>query len=88
MEPTRPAPPITPAAPELPTITDGEWEVLALVAEGLSNSESRSTCTSGPEPRRPTSPTCTKLDARDERQLVIIAHRTAAPRVVSLASQD
>jgi DNA-binding NarL/FixJ family response regulator len=77
---TRPAQPNTPAVPELATITDREREVLALIAEGLSNAEIAERLQIGTGTAKThVAHLLTKLNARDRVQLVIIAHRNAAP---------
>jgi DNA-binding NarL/FixJ family response regulator len=77
---TRPAQPNTPTAPELATITDREREVLSLIAEGLSNAEIAERLQIGTGTAKThVAHLLTKLNARDRVQLVIIAHRNAAP---------
>ena len=70
---------------ELATITDREREVLALIAEGLSNAEIAQRLHIGPGTAKThVAHLLTKLNARDRVQLVIIAHRNASrPRRVS-----
>jgi DNA-binding NarL/FixJ family response regulator len=76
----RPAQPATAIAPELATITDREREVLALIAEGLSNAEIAERLQIGTGTAKThVAHLLTKLNARDRVQLVIIAHRNAAP---------
>jgi DNA-binding NarL/FixJ family response regulator len=77
----RPAPappPVTSGA--LAAITERESQVLALVAEGLSNAEiaGRLHITPGTA-KTHVGNLLTKLDARDRVQLVIIAHRAGRP---------
>jgi DNA-binding NarL/FixJ family response regulator len=77
---TRPAQPITPAGTELTAITGREREVLALVAEGLSNAEIAQRLHIGPGTAKThVAHLLTKLNARDRVQLVIIAHRSSNP---------
>jgi DNA-binding NarL/FixJ family response regulator len=72
----RPTPPPA-SSGALTTITERESQVLALVAEGLSNAEiaARLHITPGTA-KTHVGNLLTKLDARDRVQLVIIAHRT------------
>ncbi len=71
-------PPITTAGPELANITDREREVLALIAEGLSNAEIAQRLHIGPGTAKThVAHLLAKLNARDRVQLVIIAHRNA-----------
>jgi DNA-binding NarL/FixJ family response regulator len=75
----RPAPAPPPqTSGALAAITERESQVLALVAEGLSNAEiaERLHITPGTA-KTHVGNLLTKLDARDRVQLVIIAHRTA-----------
>jgi DNA-binding NarL/FixJ family response regulator len=79
----RPAPPpVTSGA--LAAITERESQVLALVAEGLSNAEIavRLHITPGTA-KTHVGNLLTKLDARDRVQLVIIAHRAGRPTSTS-----
>jgi DNA-binding NarL/FixJ family response regulator len=74
----RPTRPSAPPDAELATVTEREREVLALVAEGLSNAEIAERLHIGPGTAKThVSHLLTKLDARDRVQLVIIAHRIA-----------
>jgi DNA-binding NarL/FixJ family response regulator len=74
----RPAPPPPLTSGALAAITERESQVLALVAEGLSNAEiaARLHITPGTA-KTHVGNLLTKLDARDRVQLVIIAHRAA-----------
>jgi DNA-binding NarL/FixJ family response regulator len=77
---TTPSQPITPALPELANITDRERDVLALIAEGMSNAEIAQRLHIGPGTAKThVAHLLTKLNARDRVQLVIIAHRNAPP---------
>jgi DNA-binding NarL/FixJ family response regulator len=74
----RPEPPAVPTVPTaLGSITERERQVLALVAEGLSNTEigQRLHITAGTA-KTHVGNLLTKLDARDRIQLVILAYRT------------
>ena len=73
-------PPATAARPaQLDTLTDREREVLALVADGLTNDEiARHLHISSGTAKTHVRHLLTKLDARDRVQLAIIAHRTGA----------
>jgi DNA-binding NarL/FixJ family response regulator len=76
---TAPSQPIAPAASELATITDREREVLALIADGLSNAEIAQRLHIGPGTAKThVAHLLSKLNARDRVQLVIIAHRDAS----------
>jgi DNA-binding NarL/FixJ family response regulator len=79
----RPIQPAAPAGTEIAAITDREREVLALIAEGLSNAEIAARLHIGlGTAKTHVAHLLTKLDARDRVQLVIIAHQsriTATP---------
>jgi DNA-binding NarL/FixJ family response regulator len=63
--------------PELKELTEREMEVLALVAQGLSNSEiAGQLCISPATAKTHVAHLLTKLDCRDRVQLVILAYRT------------
>jgi DNA-binding NarL/FixJ family response regulator len=63
--------------PELPTLTDREREVLALVAEGLTNDEIAARLVISPATARThVSRTMIKLGARDRAQLVVFAFQS------------
>jgi DNA-binding NarL/FixJ family response regulator len=72
----RPGPaPVTPAA--LDVLTDREREVLALVAQGLSNGEIATHLVVSPATSKThVSRLLTKLGARDRAQLVAVAYET------------
>jgi DNA-binding NarL/FixJ family response regulator len=73
---SRPERPPTPAA-VLSALTDREREVLALVAEGLSNDEIAARLFVSPlTSKTHVSRIMTKLNARDRAQLVVIAYET------------
>jgi len=70
------------APPGLATLTDREREVVALVAEGLSNEEIAGRLVVSPlTAKTHVSQAATKLGARDRAQLVVLAnaHGLAAP---------
>jgi DNA-binding NarL/FixJ family response regulator len=71
-----PAPPAAPTAGRLARLTDREREVLALVADGLTNAEigARLHITAGTA-KTHVARLLHKLAARDRIQLVILAHR-------------
>jgi len=72
----------TAAPPGLATLTDREREVVALVAEGLSNEEIAGRLVVSPlTAKTHVSQAATKLGARDRAQLVVLAnaHGLAAP---------
>jgi DNA-binding NarL/FixJ family response regulator len=63
--------------PDLPTLTDREREILALVAEGLTNDEiARRLVISPATARTHVSRTMIKLGARDRAQLVVFAYQS------------
>jgi DNA-binding NarL/FixJ family response regulator len=69
-------PPGSAARQELRDLTERELEVLALVAQGLSNSEiAAQLCISPATAKTHVAHLLTKLDCRDRVQLVIIAYR-------------
>ena len=66
----------------LGVLTDREREVMALVAEGLSNDEIATKLTMSPlTAKTHVSRAMTKLGARDRAQLVVIAYETGLARV-------
>jgi len=66
----------------LGALTDREREVMALVAEGLSNDEIATKLTMSPlTAKTHVSRAMTKLGARDRAQLVVIAYETGLARV-------
>jgi DNA-binding NarL/FixJ family response regulator len=73
---SRPERPVAPAA-VLSALTDREREVLALVAEGLSNDEIAARLFVSPlTSKTHVSRIMAKLNARDRAQLVVIAYET------------
>lgn len=71
----------TPAAPALPDLTAREREVMALVAEGLTNAEIGERLFMSPATARThVSRILTKLGARDRTQLVVLAYETGLVR--------
>ncbi|WKG03053.1 response regulator transcription factor [Mycolicibacterium sp. HK-90] len=71
----------TPTTPALPDLTAREREVLALVAEGLSNAEIGERLFMSPATARThVSRILTKLDARDRTQLVVLAYESGLVR--------
>src|SRR5262249_57573560 len=77
-EPVRPS-------PLLATLTDREREVVALVADGMSNTEIARQLTLSPlTVKTHANHAMTKLGARDRAQLVVLAYQTGlarAPRI-------
>jgi DNA-binding NarL/FixJ family response regulator len=72
--------PIRPS-PLLATLTDREREVVALVADGMSNAEIARQLTLSPlTVKTHANHAMTKLDARDRAQLVVIAYQTGLTR--------
>ncbi|MDT0300790.1 response regulator transcription factor [Streptomonospora wellingtoniae] len=70
-----------PPAPRLNSLTDREREVMAAVAEGLSNEELARRLTLSPATAKThVSRVLTKLGARDRAQLVVIAYETGMAR--------
>ncbi|GAA1753993.1 MULTISPECIES: response regulator transcription factor [Streptomonospora] len=70
-----------PPAPRLNSLTDREREVMAAVAEGLSNEELARRLTLSPATAKThVSRVLTKLGARDRAQLVVIAYETGMVR--------
>jgi DNA-binding NarL/FixJ family response regulator len=64
-------------SPEIASLTDREREVMALVAEGLSNSEIAEVLVLSPATAKThVSRILTKLHARDRAQVVVIAYET------------
>lgn len=71
----------TPATPALPDLTSREREVMALVAEGLSNAEIGERLFMSPATARThVSRILTKLGARDRTQLVVLAYESGLVR--------
>lgn len=71
----------TPTAPALSDLTSREREVMALVAEGLSNAEIGERLFMSPATARThVSRILTKLDARDRTQLVVLAYESGLVR--------
>jgi DNA-binding NarL/FixJ family response regulator len=71
----------TPAAPALPDLTSREREVMALVAEGLTNAEIGERLYMSPATARThVSRILSKLGARDRTQLVVLAYESGLVR--------
>ncbi len=71
----------TQAAPELDALTDREREVMALVADGLTNDEIAERLFMSPATAKThVSRTMVKLGARDRAQLVVFAYETGLVR--------
>ena len=69
------------ASPLLATLTDREREVVALVAEGMSNAEIARQLTLSPlTVKTHANHAMTKLGARDRAQLVVLAYQTGLAR--------
>ncbi|UYB41454.1 response regulator transcription factor [Streptomyces sp. Je 1-4] len=77
----QPAPPGRTASPQLAALTPREREVVALVADGLSNDEIAERLFVTPlTAKTHANRAMTKLGARDRAQLVVIAYRTGLAR--------
>jgi DNA-binding NarL/FixJ family response regulator len=72
---------VVPANPELELLTEREREVMALVAEGLSNDEIAARLVISPATAKThVSRTMVKLAARDRAQLVVLAYESGLVR--------